>query len=696
MKRIIIILSCVFAYSSISAQNYYQAAENKSDSELKTALHNIISANSVRYTFGSGAHHTWEGFYYTDRKEDNSVWDMYSDEIRYFGAPFASIPGIDIEHTFPKSWWGGSVNDGYKDLHLLTPADYSANRSKSNNAMGIVSEASFDNGSFKVGKNPDYGDFKIFEPADEYKGDFARIFFYVATCYQDYAWVLDNTRYGSYYALTNNYLTFQPWEIEVLLNWHRQDPVSEKEINRHEEVYKIQGNRNPFIDYPCLAELIWGNKKGTALNTNNILSTSDIKYLAMNDKSGCTCEITQPTLVRPLNNSTIHFNELSRNETQTISLPILTAQLTDNITLSIEGTDASAFTLSTNNIEAYSTNIGTSIDLSFCPKTLGEHKAQLHLKSNEIDAIVELEGLCTTVFHAFQPTNISGNGFTANWSDAEVANYSLDVYQYPLLCKDSIVLDLNPITIANINAQYKENFDITGSVITYQSMLKLGSLDRHGDFTISSFDLREDNLLEFSVTQYDRRDSLGSLVVIVNQDTLATYRVDTTLAEYSLELPNNVESIKFAQGDTTKRLSIGYLRLQTCHRTPQRQSLEGYPIEVAGTSHYVDYIIDNDTVYYRITPQGGHESEEIAVWKGITDNVESQEYDRIKYITEEGNLHLYELEPNSEIRLYNNLGQLIGHYTNTAEEFVIPVQCKGIILVQISNQQRSRTLKIVM
>ncbi|HAP30013.1 MAG TPA: hypothetical protein DCR26_07805, partial [Porphyromonadaceae bacterium] len=50
----------------------------------------------------------------------------------------------------------------------------------------------------------------------------------------------------------------------LLMKWHREDPVSQKEIDRNEEVYRIQANRNPFIDYPELAEHLWGNRRGQA------------------------------------------------------------------------------------------------------------------------------------------------------------------------------------------------------------------------------------------------------------------------------------------------------------------------------------------------------------------------------------------------------------------------------------------------
>ena len=94
----------------------------------------------------------------------------------------------------------------------------------------------------------------VFEPADEYKGDFARIYFYVATVYADLPWTDDrNTMYER-----TAWPTLRPWAVEMLLDWSRRDPVSEKERNRNDAVEVEQGNRNPYVDFPELAEFIWG------------------------------------------------------------------------------------------------------------------------------------------------------------------------------------------------------------------------------------------------------------------------------------------------------------------------------------------------------------------------------------------------------------------------------------------------------
>ena len=240
---------------------YYEDAQGQQGEALKSKLGAIIHCG-VRYKYGSGNKKTWDGFFHTDRDTTtNLVLDMYSLETRYFNStkPTASVLELDIEHMFPKSWWGGDVNEAYCDLFHLVPADYSANRSKSNHAPGIPSDTTFWNGSFATGSGSEYGLQKVFCPADEYKGDFARAYFYIATCYGDSLQWTNSGDAGK--AMTNNHWQeFQPWLRDLLVSWHRMDPVSDKEKQRAIEVNKIQGNRNPYIDYPELVEYIWGDK----------------------------------------------------------------------------------------------------------------------------------------------------------------------------------------------------------------------------------------------------------------------------------------------------------------------------------------------------------------------------------------------------------------------------------------------------
>lgn len=266
---------------------YYDSIAGKSDSILKTTL-SLICRGGVRYEYGTNQYHstnnppewvagdlkafgTWQAFPLTDIREDGSIWDMYSNSQRYFpNKQGESGCSLNIEHCLPKSWWGGTVNDAYKDLYHLNPSDQRANGQKSNYAPGHVKKGDkFDNGSFRMDKatSSGYG-YICFEPAPEYRGDFARAYFYIATAYEDITW----TAYTDYIN-NNSYLMFSDAIQQVLLDWHRADPVSDKEICRAEAISSIQHNRNPFIDYPDLVEYIWGNKKSQAVVLDSLTCT---------------------------------------------------------------------------------------------------------------------------------------------------------------------------------------------------------------------------------------------------------------------------------------------------------------------------------------------------------------------------------------------------------------------------------------
>lgn len=236
-------------------EGYYDAANGKKKAELKAALHNIIQPVIV-LNYGSGANSTWSGFYKTDRTSDNQVIDRYSNDIRYFTNSTSAVAGMNIEHSFPKSWWGGSNNNAYKDLYNLMPCEQTINSDKSNYAMGKVTNVKKTNGCTKVGTGPtSSGNKNLWEPDDKWKGDFARDYFYMVTAYSNLTW----TSNGLDMLENNDWPTMQAWAYTLLLQWAKDDPVDEIERKRNDAVYDIQLNRNPFVDFPNLAEYIWGD-----------------------------------------------------------------------------------------------------------------------------------------------------------------------------------------------------------------------------------------------------------------------------------------------------------------------------------------------------------------------------------------------------------------------------------------------------
>ena len=251
---------------------YYSLLEGKSGSALKEAVKRVAIPDdfvSIVYGDGNTSFKTWQAFELTDVRMVQGKaawWDMYSNKLIYVENGHSSL---NIEHSVANSWWGGLAGSeqAYQDLFHLNPSNAEANVAKSSNPLGIVgSNPSYDNGLILVGAPAaGYGGgaSKVFEPADEYKGDFARAYFYIMTAYDDIPWREDKGG-EALYTITDGRIDLQQWTASMLLKWAADDPVDAKEMNRNEEIFKCQKNRNPFIDYPSLAEYIWGNKKGSA------------------------------------------------------------------------------------------------------------------------------------------------------------------------------------------------------------------------------------------------------------------------------------------------------------------------------------------------------------------------------------------------------------------------------------------------
>ena len=257
MKKILrgyIALMLVIMGGRLFAQipnGYYNNAENKTGDELKVALHNIIKGHhEVSYSGLLNA------FAYTDLKPNGKIWDIYSN------VEFSLNSGLcgdyqhegdcwNREHTWPQSWFNNQTTPR-SDLFHVYPTDGYVNGQRSNFPYGEVNHPIYTSGNgSKLGPCVTSGySGRVFEPIDEYKGDIARGYFYMSVRYysEDDDWASSQ--------MTNK-SEILPWAMTMLLRWSDQDPVSQKEIDRNNAVYGYQGNRNPFIDHPEYAHLIW-------------------------------------------------------------------------------------------------------------------------------------------------------------------------------------------------------------------------------------------------------------------------------------------------------------------------------------------------------------------------------------------------------------------------------------------------------
>lgn len=246
---------------------YYTDATGYKGQSLKTALYRIITDHTAR-----SYKQLWTDMQSTDRREDGKVWDMYSSTTDFTftsdqcGTYKNEGDCYNREHSFPKSWFN-AASPMYTDLFHLYPTDGYVNNRRGNYPFGETNGEQYkSNGGYsKLGKctSPGYSG-TVFEPDDEYKGDFARSYFYMATCYEDRiaTWNSDMLAHNSYPA-------YAKWALDMLLRWAAEDPVSPKEIARNNAVYKIQKNRNPYIDFPGLEQYVWGSKTGIPFDPDN-------------------------------------------------------------------------------------------------------------------------------------------------------------------------------------------------------------------------------------------------------------------------------------------------------------------------------------------------------------------------------------------------------------------------------------------
>ncbi|MBO4941881.1 MAG: endonuclease [Muribaculaceae bacterium] len=392
-------LVCSTAIYADAPAGYYSSLNGKSDAELKTAIYSLVH----NFTLISSYSALPSYFEKTDvYPESNRWWDMYSDIPLY--AP--SFRGLNREHSFPKSWWGGSTSvSAYVDLNHLYPSEMKANSAKSNYPLGEVdmANASFDNGVCYVGpgrRGQGGGASKVFEPNDEYKGDFARTYFYMVTCYQNLSW-----KY-TYMLEQNTYPTLSPWAVTLLMKWHRADPVSQKEIDRNEAVYGIQGNRNPFIDMPELAEYLWGTKKGENFKPGGVVVDP----------------VSDPELIAPTKNMELQFGQVAVGNEYTKQLYVKTKNV-KSIDVTIYSGNSAMFVSALNKIDGSKSNSedGFWLPVKYKPGDVGVHESKVLLDWGEGSRAVVLRGECLpvpvlTACTALDPTDIEADRYTANWT----------------------------------------------------------------------------------------------------------------------------------------------------------------------------------------------------------------------------------------------------------------------------------------
>ncbi|HRS68145.1 MAG TPA: endonuclease [Paludibacteraceae bacterium] len=809
--------------------SYYTNANGKTSDALRVALQDIIKGHTV-----VSYDNLYKLYVASDSHPDGSMWDMYSTCTWTHGEKkCGSYQNVcdcyNREHSVPQSWFS-SKSPMVSDAFHVYPTDGKVNGQRSNYQFGecsggktLTAEAL---GRLGTSTFSGYSG-TVFEPADEYKGDFARTYFYMATRYANQC-----ESWGNHFSTANNGLT--AYSVDLFLKWHRQDPVSEKERVRNDAIYGInnttgykQGNRNPFIDYPCLAEYIWGNKKGTNVDFTQILSTYSADYATTTDLSGCSCAASVPALIAPTNGSSLVVGAAGKNETVTAQLTVKGVLLTKSLSLAVSGTNASLFTVLPTTVTSTNALAGTTVTVSYKPTALGNHTATLTISSTELaqSTTVTLTGSCsaslvspttsglvfssdnvmvkndqtvlvkgtnlsstvglsitgtnaalfkvssasviatdanagknvtvsytpttvgthtatlvvtssdfttvnvpltgTCTFQALDATNVTKNSFNANWTNAGVTNYVLDVSTQTMTGQESAEF-LNESFSAS-----QGNFTITNKILPAEISyvwkwasaaygIKATAYANSTNYAAESWlispdiDLQNATTAKLTFDQARKFGALEHLSVKVSYDN--TNWSDLTVANW----PDGSSWSFISSGDVSldayigKIVKIAFVYTSTSSAAATWEiknvivsgqktalantSITGYPKSVGNVQSYlVVGLQPNTQYYYTVTPTGVPVSEQIAVMTLEENTPNSMQYtdaNALVYYTTSDAIHILNLQPGSAVNVFDATGRLCAQRLQSATEeaFVLP---EGVYVFKVSVDGVVKSVKVV-
>jgi len=283
MKKFLLPIIMISSYFAAQAPaGYYDGITGLTGYALKSKLHDIISAKNINWHYGDLTNYynqtDLDKYYDYGPSNTTILLDMYSeiptgpDAYEYttaniIGSASAEGQGWNREHMMPQSTFYSNY-PMYSDLFYVVPTDARINQLRSNYPYGIVGSTiyyTFTNSS-RIGNCAIPGityTGRVYEPINEFKGDVARSLLYFAVRYEGKLGTFNFNNNANPASDTNpldgtEERAFDPAYIAMLLQWHQQDPVSQREIDRNNAVYGIQKNRNPFIDNPSWVNTIWG------------------------------------------------------------------------------------------------------------------------------------------------------------------------------------------------------------------------------------------------------------------------------------------------------------------------------------------------------------------------------------------------------------------------------------------------------
>lgn len=674
---LLVVLTCLFpffVFAEIPA-GYYDAAVGKSGEDLQKSLSTILNdATDVGYNG------LWNLYKTTDRRSDGKVWDMYSDITNYtFGTDQCGSYGVEgdcynREHSVPKSWFN-KQSPMVSDIWHVYPTDGKINGMRSNNPFGEVgSGASSSKNEFsKWGKcvTPGYSG-TVFEPNDEYKGDFARTYFYFATRYKGVA-----TSGQGALVFTSTYPYITGWQLDMLLRWHEQDPVSQKELDRNEAVYESrQGNRNPFIDYPELVDLIFGDSRNIPFMPDG----GDAPYIEA-----------------PRNGSTVDMGIASVNSSSsvTVQLSVRGRNIESAVSVEVGGSDSECFSVNRRELTADEVNNGTTVELAYRSSVVGSHEAVLEISGGGLKSpiIVNLKGQAIDDFVALPAKDITKNSFVAVWTPkSEATDYELNVWydDYSSSAPEKDILD---VTFSSEPGSWTYE----GYTNIESGKLRLGSGSDDGSAISPVVDLSADDVsITVEASPYRTTDN-SVLYILVD---------DEPVDEISLPEGTVTKTIPFKGGTKSSKITF---KAEKDHRVYLHSVkvksgggstpvvLDGYPRRVGDVNEYmVSDLTPAVQYHYTVTPYIGEEAQSVSntisvsTWSAAVDDMEA---DRVLIFTSGNVLHILNAPMNAVASWYTMDGRLCGSRILHSEEVEWELP-EGIYIVRVVSPSLQNTVRV--
>ena len=674
---LLVVLTCLFpffVFAEIPA-GYYDDAVGKSGEDLQKSLSTILNdATDVGYNG------LWNLYKTTDRRSDGKVWDMYSDITNYtFGTDQCGSYGSEgdcynREHSVPKSWFS-ERSPMKSDVWHVYPTDGKVNGMRSNYPFGeVASDApGSENGFSKWGKckTPGYSH-TVFEPNDEYKGDFARTYFYFATRYKGVA----TSGYGAE-VFSSAYPYITKWQLDMLLRWHEQDPVSQKELDRNEAVYEsLQGNRNPFIDYPELVDLIFGDSRNIPFMPDG----GDAPYIEA-----------------PRNGSTVDMGIASVNSSSpvTVQLSVRGRNIESAVSVEVGGNDSECFSVNRRELTADEVNNGTTVELAYRSSVVGSHEAVLEISGGGLKSpiIVNLKGQAIDDFVALPAKDITKNSFVAVWTPkSEATDYELNVWydDYSSSAPEKDILD---VTFSS----KPDSWTYEGYTAVESGKLRLGSGKDDGSAISPVVDLSADDVsITVEASPYRTTDN-SVLYILVD---------DEPVDEISLPEGTVTKTIPFKGGTKSSKITF---KAEKDHRVYLHSVkvksgggstpvvLDGYPRRVGDVNEYmVSDLTPAVQYHYTVTPYIGEEAQSVSntisvsTWSAAVDDMEA---DRVLIFTSGNVLHILNAPMNAVASWYTMDGRLCGSRILHSEEVEWELP-EGIYIVRVVSPSLQNTVRV--